>query len=140
MAKTVKITESELNHIIRETINDFRKPILAERSGETLLVEMARINKNETGKCIFPYNKWEVKIWSDDHNPPHFHIKCDGWNVSFEIQSGELMQVEAKGTGNNIYNYMVANVKEWLSSQCHAQPKLTNRENAMLIWEQLHDD
>ncbi len=140
MAKTVKITERELNRIIQEEINDFKEPILTERRDGTLLVEMARINKNEIGDCIFLYNKWEGKIWSNDHNPPHFHIICNQWNVSFDIQSGKLMEIEKRGTENNIFNYMVANVEKWLSSPCHAQPKLTNRENATLIWEQLHDN
>ena len=101
---------------------------------------MARINKNETGKCIFPYNKWEVKIWSFDHNPPHFHIRCDRWNVSFVIENGNVLEVLEKGDDKQVYEYMVANADKWLSSKCFAQPKLTNRENAQLIWEQLHDE
>lgn len=38
------------------------------------LVEIARLNVNEIGNVPFPSNKFNIKIWSNDHNPPHFHI------------------------------------------------------------------
>lgn len=57
----------KLDKIITESINDFiNEDMVMHREP---LLEMARINKKETGRCIFPCNKWEVKIWSDDHNP-----------------------------------------------------------------------
>lgn len=138
--KVIRITEAKLNQIVKETINEFQSANINERDDRDVLVEMARINKNETGKCIFPYNKWEVKIWSFDHNPPHFHIRCDRWNVSFVIENGNVLEVLEKGDDKQVYEYMVANADKWLSSKCFAQPKLTNRENAQLIWEQLHDE
>ena len=69
----------KLDKIITESINDF----INEDMGihREPLVEMSRINTNESN--IFPYNKFEVKIWSNDHEPPHFHVICDGWNLSF---------------------------------------------------------
>lgn len=138
-----------IDKIIQEAINNTIKETTATYSMTTtkttnmphdIITEMARINKKETGKCIFPYNSWELKIWSNDHNPPHFHILCDGWNVSFTIEDGELLQIETKGTNTSTFDYMSSKVKEWLSSCCFAQPKLTNQENAMLQWEQLHDN
>ena len=38
------------------------------------------------------------------------------------------------------FEYTETNAPKWLSSQCSILPILTNRENAMLIWEQIHDD
>lgn len=87
-----------LKNIIKESvtiaINDFIKektlnatlemPSTQNATG-SMINEMARINKKETGRCLFPYNTWELKIWSNDHTPPHFHIICDGWNVSYKI-------------------------------------------------------
>lgn len=132
MKKTITLTESDLNKMVLDCINQVN-----ER--REMLVEMARINKNETGNSIFPFDKWEVKIWSNDHNPPHFHIICDAWNVSFTINDGEV--IESKGNGNKqIFDYMVNNVNKWLLSKCASQPKLTNQENAMLVWEQLHEN
>ena len=37
------------------------------------LIEMARLNVNEIGNVPFPSNKFIIKIWSNDHNPPNFH-------------------------------------------------------------------
>ena len=51
-------------------------------------VEMARINLKEVGSVPFPTNKFEIKIWSNNHNPPHFHVICEGWNISFTIEDG----------------------------------------------------
>ena len=138
--KQIKITEDKLVQIVKDTINVYQSNAINERDNREILNEMARLNKKETGKCVFPYNRWEVKIWSFDHNPPHFHIKCDGWNVSFVIDDGNVLEVLSEGSDSRVYDYMTANVSEWLSSKCFAQPKLTNRENAQLIWEQLHDD
>ena len=104
------------------------------------LVEMARINKNESGDCIFPFASWEVKICSNDHDPPRFHILKDGWNVSFKIEDGSVLQVERKGKKNEVYNYMANNVAVWLTSHCALLPKITNKENATIQWEQLHDN
>ena len=104
------------------------------------LFEMARINKRETGKDIYPYNGWEVKIFSNDHNPPHFHIIRDGWDVSFAIEDGAMLNLGARGKDQAIFSYMVANVGRWLSLPCALEPTLTNRQNAMMQWEQLHDD
>lgn len=126
---------------IHQIINESIQHVLNERyNTQELILEMARINKNESGKSIFPYNSWEVKIWSNDHTPPHFHVLKDGWNVSFIIETGEQLQIETKGKDTSIYNYMVNNVKEWLSNPCSIMPKLTNQENAMLQWEQIHDN
>lgn len=38
--------------------------------------EISRINAKEF-YGYFPYNKFDIKIWSNDHNPPHFHIIGD---------------------------------------------------------------
>lgn len=104
------------------------------------LVEMARINKKESGNSIFPFESWEVKIWSNDRIPPHFHILKDGWNVSFKIEDGSVLQIEGQGKKKDIYNYMVANTADWLNQPCAALPKISNKENAILQWEQLHDN
>ncbi len=44
------------------------------------------------------------------------------------------------GENRKVYNYMCKNVNKWLSSTCVAQKKITNKENALLHWESLHED
>lgn len=145
--------KNNLDSIIKESvtnaINDFIKEETSTATlkktstltaTDSMINEMAIINKKETGRCLFPYNIWELKILSNDHTPPHFHIICEGWNVSYKIEDGSILQIEGKGKNGQIFDYMQRHVKEWLSTKCFAQPKLTNQENAMLQWEQLHDE
>ena len=127
--KIIRLTENELHKIVEQTATQVIDTMTSSMPYQVntqsgMITEMARINKNETGRSIFPYEAWEVKIWSSDHNPPHFH----------------MLMVKSRGGNKSIYDYMCSNVKRWLSSICSAQRKLTNQENAMLQWEQLHDE
>ncbi len=137
-----KIVRESLKKIVEERwYSDSDTSLLIDQPSQSnekqQLLEMARINKNETN--IFPYNKWEVRIWSNDHNPPHFHVVCDGWNISFCIEDGSLLNIDSQGSKESVKKYMLVNVKTWLEEKCVVQPKLTNKENAILQWEQLHD-
>ena len=100
--------------------------------------ETARLNMYETDDCLFPYNGWDVRIFGNDYTPARFHIMREGWNVSFSIYNGELLEINSRGKRQEILDYMCANVKKWLSDSCIIQPKLTNQENACLSWEQIH--
>jgi serine/threonine protein phosphatase PrpC len=126
MDKIDKIITESINDFINEDMGMHREP----------LVEMSRINTNESN--IFPYNKFEVKIWSNDHEPPHFHVICDGWNLSFGIEDGELMKVDQEGVNQGIYKHIVKNAKKWLQSKCAILPMITNQQNAMAMWIQIH--
>ena len=141
--EVIKINEEQLKEIVKESV----KRVLDESAALALnydeasmpLTEMARINMKETGKnSIFPYNAWEVKIWSDDHEPPHFHIKRNGWNVSFNIETGELIEILKRGSEDNVLDYMQANVNKWLNSPSAILPLITNKQNALTQWLQLH--
>ena len=139
MAKRViKLTEDKLDKIVSSVINEVTSTCLNEKSNTNLLVEMARINTKDGG--VFPFNDFEVKIWSNDHNPPHFHIIKDGWNVAFSIESGEVLQIKTQGKKKRIYNYMIENVAQWLSDPCAILPAVSNKDNAMAVWYQLHDN
>lgn len=103
------------------------------------LIEMARLNVNEIGNVPFPSNKFNIKIWSNDHNPPHFHVIANGWDISFLIESGEEYRVNDIGKESQTYSYIIKNIKIWLSMQCKILPQVTNRENALATWIQLHE-
>ena len=102
------------------------------------LCEIARINVCESGNGLFPYNKWELKMYSNDHTPPHFHVIADGWDVSFKIDNGELLVVNGKGRNDTIYQYMIDNIPKWLEANCAVLPIATNKQNANAIWKQIH--
>ena len=108
------------------------------KTNKETLVEIAHINLKEIGNVPFPTNKFEIKIWSNDHNPPHFHVICEGWNISFTIEDGR--ELEVKNIGNHTYNYIVKNIPIWLDMPCKIAPKISNRENAVIQWQQLHEE
>lgn len=143
--QTIKITEQKLRKVVSKAVEKVvNEGCFALSHDETHanvhtepLFEMARINVREAGNGLFPYNKWELKVWSNDHTP-HFHVIADGWDVSFKIDNGELLVVNRKGSNDTIYQYMITNIPKWLEAPAAILPKITNRENAQMQWEQIH--
>lgn len=103
------------------------------------LNEMARINVKEFNG-YFPYNKFDIRIWSNDHNPPHFHIIGNGWDIVVDIKSGDIIKTKKIGKDSKFYSYVKDVVKDWLNDKCAVIPKLTNKENAMNTWIQNNDN
>ena len=104
-----------------------------------MITETARINKREQDNAIFPYSSYNVCILSNDHTPPHFHVKCDGWDIAFTIDEGELHRLISRGNDLKQYDYVVNNAPKWLLQPFALFPQMTNQENAMVVWEELHD-
>ena len=102
------------------------------------LNEMARINTSEPQGAIFPYSEYDVHIWSNDHDPAHFHVITVDWDVSFLISNASLYKVNKEGKKKKTLKYMCNNVTRWLNSPCAALPVITNQQNAQLQWIQLH--
>ena len=102
------------------------------------LNEMARINVDEF-YGYFPYNKFDIKIQSNDHNPPHFHvITADGWDIVIEIETGNIIKTKHTGKDSKIFKYIQKNINNWLDDKSVLYNKITNRENAINIWKSLH--
>lgn len=135
----VEFLRRRLNQRINEEIRKIINGKSVSLNKETL-VEMARINLKEIDSVPFPTNKFEIKIWSNDHNPPHFHVISEGWNISFTIEDGRELEVKKIGRNSSIYNYIVKNVPIWLDMPCKIAPKISNRENASIQWQQLHEE
>ena len=100
----------------------------------TSINEMSRINVKEF-YGYFPYNKFDIKIWSNDHNPPHFHIIGDGWDIVVDIETGTILKTKRDGKSSKFYKYVEDYIEEWLESPSAVNKKQTNRETAMLAWE-----
>ena len=103
------------------------------------LNEMARANAGDTGK-IFPFSKYKIYVFSNDHNPPHFHILCEGWNVSFEIENTGNYKINKKGENISILKYILRNVDDWLDSFSYNVSILTNRQFIMSLWNAIHSE
>lgn len=110
---------------INHSVDDSLDPIL----------EMSRLNRKDIGAVPFPYNKFTIRIWSNDHNPPHFHVVGDGWDISFLISDGSEYRVNVVGNNSTTYNYIVKNVPIWLKQKSSNNKKITNQEVAEIIWD-----
>jgi hypothetical protein len=105
-----------------------------------LLVEMARINVKETNGSM-PTNKYDVRIWSNDHQPPHFHVtapdrKNPEYEVIYEIETGNLIKILLSKNSRVNFESLTKLVKTWLNEKSSQVKDKTNREMAMIAWEQ----
>lgn len=102
-------------------------------------IEVAHINIKDIGEdSLFPKEKFDIRIQSNDSNPPHLYVLSDDWNIAFEIETGMLMKVISESSDKSVYNFINKNIVRWLDSQSSLIPEITNRENAMAQWIQLH--
>ena len=128
---------SLLEQIINEVLEGKKDYIVLN---DMSLMEMAKINTKEF-YGFFPYNKFDIRIWSNDHNPPHFHVISNGWNIVVDIMSGNILKVETKNTKDSqMYSYIEKHIKEWLNIPWAKNKSISNRENALDVWEENHID
>ena len=144
-----KIFENNLKSIIKECIQDELnkyeqlnqiQPINETRFREYVnlnykdsLNEMSRINTKEF-YGVFPYNKFRVVVWSNDHNSPHFHVICENNDIKVDIMSGNIIGDKIKNNDSKIYSFVEKNVKEWLNTKSALDKTKINREVALLAW------
>ena len=134
------LDEIELSNNLK-MINELDKEYIElyiNENYKSSLNEMARINVDEVNG-YFPYNKFNVVIFSNDHNPPHFHIIAEDWDIRVEIESGEILSVKHIGKHSNIYSFVQKNVKEWLKVKNNIYNQLTNQEVAYNEWKMNND-
>lgn len=142
MEKVYTFTVGELNEYIQEhSIEFLRKTpeklleILDFEIHREPLNEMAKMNLKDPMNSPFPPNKFDIIIWSNEHNPPHFHIKGpEEWEVTFSIETGEPLKVKHIGKSSKYYKYMVDNVPIWLKMPCSVNKKITNRDFLDARW------
>lgn len=60
-----------------------------------------------------------VRMYHDDHNPPHFNIEYQGFEAYVSIDSGEVIEGKLPKKAEKL-------VKEWT---------LENREELLLNWQ-----
>lgn len=130
----------DLDKIIEKAVSEAINKVVAEKMQ---LDEMARLNGKDNGAVAFPRNKYNIHIWPDDHNPPHFHITTnEGWDLSFLISNGSLYRTNKLATVNDSsdYNYMVKMAPKWLKAKSFFMKGLTNQQAASNIWKKYHKD
>ena len=60
-----------------------------------------------------------IRMYHDDHNPPHFHAQYQGYEALIDIRSGEVIKGKLPKKAIKI-------IKEWVSE---------NQEELMINWE-----
>ena len=109
-----------------------------------LLVEMARVNVREVVGSM-PANKYDVRIWSNDHQPPHIHVtapdrKNADYEAIFDIETGNLIKVIFSKNHGVSFDKLENLVKQWLNEKSSQVKDKTNREMAMIAWEQNNEE
>lgn len=140
MKEVVRITEADLKKMVAKSIKEYINEGCLRLNYENplpqsdMIVEMATINRNEQN--IFPFQTYRIEVRSNDHTPPHFHIVCEKFDISFKIENGELYRIN-RGDKNNTYEKLRNMVIKWLKQKSATRPQ-TNQENAIATWHDLH--
>lgn len=101
--------------------------------------DISHINIQEGSDSVFPREMFDVYVRGGDKGSPRFHVAGDGWDVAFFIANGKVHNICKRGSDMGILNKMRADVVKWLNLPCKLQPAITNGQNALLQWKQLHD-
>ena len=64
----------------------------------------------------------KIEIYPNDHNPPHFHVKTEHYNIKFTISDCELLKSFTKKEPKSSE---IAAIKKW---------HLANKEELLDIW------
>jgi len=78
----------------------------------------------EIKKLVDKINNLKIHIYSNDHNPPHFHVLTDNINASFNIKTGELIKGSIDPKDQKRINYFYE----------------SHRETLLEIWKDLRTD
>lgn len=98
--------------------------------------EMAKCNSNDSMISPFPPNKFDIIMWPNNHNPPHFHVKGpEEWEVTFAIENGKPLKVKHIGKSSKFYKYMEKNIPVWLSQASAIDSGRTNKQILENLWK-----
>ncbi|MBO7145938.1 MAG: hypothetical protein J6W13_14095 [Salinivirgaceae bacterium] len=93
------------------------------------------LNEKDTEHSLFPHSQWELKLLQGDSEPARFHVIGKGWDVTFGIESGEVLNVLADGTEKADYEYACSHIKDWLKADSLLMGEYKNIEFARLMWK-----
>ena len=105
-------------------------------------MDIMRLNRWDTAPGVFPYSKWQIKLIGCDaknRQKARLHVIGGGWDVVFNVADGQLIGVEVEGDKKMDFDYISANIGNWLEDKSNFASKLTNRELALIIWDCIDD-
>ena len=103
---------------------------------DKMLLEIARLNVGSDSNSPFPSNIYDLRMWSNDHDPIHFHVtnKQEGWKVTCSIE-GNVLSIKKQTPSLNIKKVEKL-CKEWLNGT--NKYGINNKQNAKSIWDSIH--
>lgn len=129
----IKIYVKSLKRFIQEKL---------ENIGIEFVYEMTQVNTYDNSNSYFPWNKYKLCIYGDDHIPAHFHIisKQEKFDIRVNCITGELESVKKYGkrkTGSH-FSDIIKDVKKWLDEPTADPnlPGLDNRDMIRVAWNQ----
>lgn len=100
------------------------------------ILEMAQINTEDSSNSYFPWNKFKLYIYSNEHEPPHFHIinKQYGWDIRVDAITGDLVGVKKYGNRRKQDKFVdiIRDAKSWLKEPS-ADPDYEGKNNADVV-------
>ena len=94
------------------------------------------LNQKETEDNLFPHSQWELKLMQGDGKPARFHAIRNGWDVTFSIDSGDVLEILSEGAEKADFGYMFGHIKEWLEAQSTLLDDCQNKMFTKIMWHQ----
>lgn len=115
------------------------KAELGPLEGVSPFHKMSHINIQDGADSVFSQDKFDVYVRYIDKGAPRFHVSKDGWDVTFFISNGTVHNICNRGANMRVLNEMRVNAVKWLNHPCTIQPSMTNGQNALLKWKEVHE-
>lgn len=111
-----------------------------ENIGISFVSEIAQVNTYDNSLSYFPWNKYKLCIYSEDHLPAHFHIisRQENFDIRIDCFTGDLVSLHKYGNRKRGSNFtdIVKDVKKWLDEPTadNNLPGLSNRDMVRVHW------
>lgn len=124
----------QIERIVKKVINSFIK-----ENCYPVNEYYGRFNTKKEDSKLMPSNKYQVMVYSNDHNPPHFHvIDNNGWVVKFLIENGQLYDIEATGAKKSVLQYWNKNIPKWIKRPSNTDPSQTIKGRLIDLWNEMN--
>ena len=119
----MKITEEKIDKVVDSVVRE-------------MLTEMARLNVANDNSSPFPSDIYELKMWSNDHEPIHIHIinKQENWEVTVSLE-GKTLEIKKASNKLNIQK-VEKQFKTWLTK--NNKYGINNKKYALSVWDSIH--
>lgn len=105
-----KVSPDEL-----EDINEFAEWLDALLHGPCYVEEYdGELYLIETKQLVAKIKSLKIEVYSNEHPPPHFHVKSPNIDASFDIENCEKLEGEISGKDYKVIKFWHSEAKELL--------------------------